>query len=444
MQRVEGSKGRRVKCRRLEPLNPRTLWLLLFTVCLLSTAAYADELKLQDLIDEALKNNHDLIISGLKVETSKYRIPQVESLPDPMFMFGYQNEGWNRYTYGEMQGAQWMFSASQLFPFPGKRSLKGELAAKDSEGLKAQHDYVRHALIARVRELYYDLFLTYKTLDLIGEKKALFQRIEDAALARYSSGMAPQQEVIMAQAEKYMLMEKEEMLRQKLQFIEAMLNATVGRDVNSPLGRPVEPVHTSYKNSMDDIIKMAHENSPQVKSKEKMIAAAETQVRMAEKEYYPDFTLAGSVFKRKGEFEDMWSLTTTINIPLFYRTKQKMAVLEAESALSEAKHELDATRFMLSSGIKEGYSMIISSERLMELYKGSLIPKAYQDFESAISGYTTGKVEAITVITRLKALTDYETLYWNQFAEREKAIGRLGALSGVSDPASAFSGEEKK
>ena len=45
-----------------------------------------------------------------------------------MFMFGYQNEGHDRYTYGEMQGAQWMFSASQMFPFPGKLPLKGEMA----------------------------------------------------------------------------------------------------------------------------------------------------------------------------------------------------------------------------------------------------------------------------------------------------------------------------
>ena len=45
------------------------------------------------------------------------------------------------------------------------------------------------------------------------------------------------------------------MLRQKQQSIEAMLNTSVGRDVNSPLGRPVEPVYISYKRSMDDIIK---------------------------------------------------------------------------------------------------------------------------------------------------------------------------------------------
>jgi len=412
---------------------------LLFTIhySLFTSVAFADDLKLQELIDEALKNNHDLIVSNLKVNTSKYRIPQVQSLPDPMFMFGYQNEGWNRYTMGEMQGAQWMFSASQMFPFPGKLGLKGEMASRDSESLKALYDYAKFVTIVRVKELYNDLFLTHKNMDLIKDRVSLFSRIEDAALARYSSGMSPQQvvdstlrEVLMAQTEKYMLIEKEEMLKQKQQSIEAMLNSTVGRDVNSPLGRPVEPVYIKYNYSMDELIKMSFENSPVIKSKEKMIASADAKVKMTEKEYYPDFTLAASVFKRRGEFQDMWSLTSTINIPIFYKTKQKMAVLEAESALSEAQHELEATKFMLSSGIRDNYSMLRASEKLMELYKSGLIPKTYQDFELAISGYITGKVEALTVITRLKLLIDYELLYWGQFVEREKALARLEALTG--------------
>ena len=76
--------------------------------------------------------------------------------------------------------------------------------------------------------------LPIRTLSLL-KKKAFFSRIEDAALARYSSGMGSQQEVLMAQTEKYMLLEKEEMLKQKIQSSEAMLNATLGRDIYSPL-----------------------------------------------------------------------------------------------------------------------------------------------------------------------------------------------------------------
>jgi cobalt-zinc-cadmium efflux system outer membrane protein len=389
------------------------------------------ELRLQDLISEALLNNHEVHIAGYRLDAAGYRISQAKSLPDPMFMFGYQNMGFRRITYGQADDAMLMFSASQMFPFPGKLALKGEMASKEAEGLKESRSSVRLRTVQKVKELFYDLLFTYKSIDIIRDRTALFSRIEDAALARYSSGMGPQQEVLMAQTEKYMLAEKEEMLKQKVQSIEAMLNATLGRDVNAPMGRPEQPPPTVLAGTLEEFLSVHIENSPFVKEKEKMAAAAEAKVRMAEKEYYPDFTLSASVFPRGGGMEDMWSLTTSINIPIFYRTKQRQAVNEARASLSEARHEALAARTMLSSAMRDNHSMMKTAESLMELYREGLIPKAHQDFEASIAGYVTGKVEAITVISRLKALLDFETLYWGQFSEREKAAARLHTLAGI-------------
>ena len=402
---------------------------LLFS--LIPGRAAAEELNLQSLIDEALQKNPEILAARARDDAFRYKIPQAESLPDPMVTFGYQNEGWEKYTYGEKQGAQWIFSASQMFPYPGKLGLRGEMAERDAESQSAMSASVRLQVIAKVKMLYYDLFLAYKSIDLLRDKTILFDRIEDAAVARYASGMGMQEEILMAQTEKYMLIEKEEMQKQKIQAAEAMLNSTVGRDLNAPIGRPAEFSRT-FKGSMEEILSVAYQNSPEIKSKEKMISAAEAKVKIAQKEYYPDFTINAGYFKRAGEFEDMWSLTTTINIPLFYKTKQRQAVLEAEVNLLAARHELEAVKFMLSAGIRDNYSMYKSAERLMELYRNGLIPKTSQDFESAISGYTAGKVDAITAINRLKTLIDLELSYWGQLVEREKAMARFEAMAGFT------------
>ena len=389
-------------------------------------------LDLQALINEALANNHDILAAETKWKAGTYRIGQATSLPDPMVMVGYQNEGWNQYTYGEMQGAQWMYSLSQMFPFPGKRGLKGEMASRDAESSEAMYRAQRLRTVASVKELYYDLFLAYKNIDIIAGKSALFSRIEDAAVARYSSGMATQQEVLMAQTEKYMLLEKETMLRQKIRSLEAMLNAAVGREANVLLGRPAEPAPTQFNHSMEELQEAAARQSPEIFSRERMVDAAQARVGMAEKEFFPDVTVAASVFTRTGPFEDMWSVTATFNIPLYFGAKQE-AVAEARSLSTGARHELVAARVMVSSGVKDNYSMLTATEKLMGLYKDGLIPKTYQDFELALSGYASGKVEVITVINRLRALLDFETLYWGQLVEREKAIARLEALTGMGE-----------
>ncbi len=414
----------------------------LFSCCLvISSAASAGDLRLQELIDEALKNSPEIRAVGSRALASTYRIPQAKSLPDPMFMVGYQNEGFKRYTYGKSDDAQWMFSASQMFPFPGKLGLKGEMASREAEGLSETLRETRLRTIEKIKELYYDLFYTYKSIDLIKDKQALFSKVEDAALARYSSGMGMQQEVLMAQTEKYMLLEKEEMLKQKVQSFEAMLNTAVGRDVKTPLGRPVEAEKTVFAKEMNEFLAIHLEHSPLVKEKEKMVSAADAKVRMAEREYYPDFTLTANYMNKGGDFEDMWSVTTAVNLPIFYRTKQRQAVLEAKASLEEARGELEAAKLMLASAVRDNYSMLKTAENLMNLYKEGLIPKTYQDFDSALAGYASGRIEAITVINRLKALLDFETLYWGQFVEREKAIARLEAIGdtgmgGHAEPAS--------
>jgi len=409
-----------------------SFFLLFSAGCFTASHANAQELTLPQLIDEALSNSPELRASQFRKSAAEYRIPQASALPDPAFSFGYQNEGFRKYTYGQSSDAQWMFSASQTFLFPGKLGLKGEMAAKESESIHANYDTLRLKITSRVKELYFDLYTAYKDIDLIHERRDLFNKVEDAALARYSSGKGSQQEVLMAQTEKYMLLEKEEMIRQKIQSIEAMLNATIGRTADAPLGRPAYLPPSTLSYTMEDLIKIAEERSPEIEAKDKMIKAAEAKVSFAKKDYIPDFTITGSYFARGNDFQDMWSLTTSINIPVFYRTKQRHAVNEANALVSEAQSEKESTRLTIASAIKDNYAMIKATDKLMSLYKDGLIPKSRQDVELALSGYATGSVDAFTVITRLKSVIDFEISYWGQFAEHEKAISRIEAIAGLS------------
>ena len=320
----------------------------IFSLTAAQAFAIEETVSLPDLIREALKNNPEIHVAEARVNAATHRIPQATSLADPMLMMGYENEGTDSlYTFGgETKGmpadSRWMFSLSQMFPYPGKLALKGEMATRDAESLKAMADATRLATEVRVKELYYDLFLAYTNIDLLTDQAALFSRLEDAALARYAAGMAPQQEVLMAQTEKYMLLEREEMEKQKIQSLKAMLNAALGRDALSPLGRPEKPQNTINNYRLDELIQMSYDRYPMIKSREKMVSAAEAKVQMAKKEYYPDFTIGASYFARSSQFPDMWNLTATINIPIFYRTKQREGVLEAEASLLEARKEVEA------------------------------------------------------------------------------------------------------
>ena len=395
------------------------------------TFALEGTLVLDELIAEGLRNSPEIQAARLRADAAGYRIPQAKSLPDPMATLGYQNDGFNRFTLGDSIMTMGIAGVSQQFPFWGKRALKGEMATRDAESEVALSAASRHRVVAQIKLVFYDLFLAYKTMDVLEDRTALFSKIEDAAQSRYASGTGMQQEVVMAQTEKYMILEKQEMQRQRLQALQGMLNAAVGRQVSAPLGRPALPAATRFPFTLDEAVGMAKEHSPDVRSKQKMVEGAEAKVKLARKEYYPDVTVGGNYFYRSGNLGDMWALTFSFNLPIFYKTKQEQALAEAQVSLSQAKRELAATELMLASSVKEGYSMVEAADRLMKLYKEGLIPKTNQDVQLAFSNYVTGRVDALTAITRIKNLLDYDLLYWGQLVEREKAIAKLHAVMGM-------------
>src|SRR5512137_78650 len=88
--------------------RPIVLFLIISAMLMLGAAQVvaaegAAPLVVQPLIEEALKNNHDVWVSEAKWRASSARSKQAGSLPDPMIMLGYHNEGWSNYSYGKEQ-----------------------------------------------------------------------------------------------------------------------------------------------------------------------------------------------------------------------------------------------------------------------------------------------------------------------------------------------------
>ncbi|MDA8085244.1 MAG: hypothetical protein M0Z75_00915, partial [Nitrospiraceae bacterium] len=96
----------------------------------------------------------------------------------------------------------------------------------------------------------------------------------------------------------------------------------------------------------------------------------------------------------------------------------------------KTQEDLEAMKLSLSSDVEVNFSLAGMAAHHMALYKGGLIPKTYEDFEAALSGYVAGSVPALTAIDRLRSLLDYEFKYWKQYAERQKAIAGIEAVTG--------------
>lgn len=406
------------------------LWGLAAILCMMSTPSVsAEDLRLKDLIDEALRNNPDIRAADAQAASSAQKVSREASLPDPVLSAGYQNEGFKKYTYGDSQFSWWMFSLSQTFPFPGKRSLQREAATYEAESAQAAAERVKREVMGRVSQAYYDFFLADKEIDLIQARKPLASRIEEAALARYASGNGAQEDVIMAQSAKYMLLESESMAISRRESAEASIRREIGRTGSTPLGRPVEPPPTPFTYTLQELVGKAENNSPELAERQRMVLVSEKRLSRAEKEAWPDITLMPQYFSLGNGMEDMWALTASIPLPIFYRQKQGAAIAESSWNLAGARKGLESTRLKIESDIRDSLATITASDKVIDLYRNALIPKARQNIDAAIALFASGRMNASDALTALKAPFDYELTLWQQRMQREKAIARIRVLT---------------
>lgn len=385
---------------------------------------------LGDLIATALQNSPEIKASEAKAAAMAQKVPMEGSLMDPMLSLGYQNEGLKKYSYGESPDAQWMFSLAQTFPWPGKRTIQEEAAALDAQAEKASAEMVRREVILKVTQAYYDLVLITKELDLIRTRRPLIEQMEDIALKRYAAGMLTQDEVLMAQAEKYMLLEAEEMAQGRKESAEAMIRQAMGSTDAAPLGRPVEALPTVFTYMQDELIDRANRESPEIRMREKLMLASIKRLGRSKKEAWPDVTVMGKYSSRGGGLEDMAELTFSVPLPLYYNSRQAAGISEASWMNASAQKELEASKFKAASEIRDNLAMIHAADRIMQLYRNALIPKSRQVIDAALASFSSGRMEASMALAKLKAPFDYELTAWQQQVLREKAIARIKAITG--------------
>ena len=120
-----------------------------------------------------------------------------------------------------------------------------------------------------------------------------------------------------------------------------------------------------------------------------------------------------------------------MQVPLYFWRKERFGVEEANFSLNEAKENYDAMGDNLLFQVKDSFVTAKTSEKLMELYSGGIIPQSSLSLESAISGYHVGDIDFLTLLSNLITLFNFELEYYNQLTMYQKALVRIEEITGL-------------
>lgn len=387
-------------------------------------------LDLTTLIQEALANNPEIRAAEQRYRAAQTRPSQAGSLPDPMIEGAYHNEPITPFTLGRTDFSFLRLGASQEVPFPGKLSLREDIASREAEREGQMLRATTLSVTARLKTAYDDLAFTHRALEILQRNKDFLRDLQKSAEARYQVGQGIQQDVVKAQVEVSLLTSRLLQLEQKREGLRATVNGLLNRPPLAPLGTPTPLQKSQFTATVEELQALALEHSPELKSAEIMIARNELGLSLAQREYYPDLVFKADYMNKAARLPE-WEVGVGVKIPLYFWRKQRYGVLEAAEGVGEARNTRQNVLQTVLARLKDLSVQARTAEQLTTLYQTAIVPQSRLSLESASAGYSVGNVDFLTLLNNVLVLREAELSYEEQLTEFEKSIAQLEELVGV-------------
>ncbi|WP_430735482.1 TolC family protein [Halodesulfovibrio aestuarii] len=388
-------------------------------------------------LELAAENNGELYAAFARWKAAIQKAPQVSSLPDPQLNFGVYivpvetRVGPQRLSYG----------LSQKIPWPGKLSAKEEVALRESDILKAKADSIKARIFKEVKVAYYELAYLNRAIELTSERIELLDYLESVIRARYSAGNALYADVLRSQVELDTSRNRKRSLEDLRSPLTARLNALMGRKYDEPVRIDNVIAGFELKVSDDQLRTWLESQNPELLNYEQQVASASAQIKVAEKNYYPDVTLGiTSIYTddaRTGDpsqnGRDPVIASVGINLPIWLDSRNA-AVEEGKEKRVAALKGKTGRKDILMADLEFVLFQYRDELRQKALYQDSLLPKAEQSVKVTMQAYQSGQVDLQEFISAETTYFDLYLAYARVLANQAQRIAQLEQLVGTELP----------
>ncbi len=418
----------------------------IFSVALLATgfgnSAYAQERSVQlatpalaALIAEALQNNPELRAAAKEIEAANQRVRPAGALEDPMLEAGLLNVPITPWRLNREDMTMKMLGLSQKLPYPGKRALREQVAAKDAQTLDYGLRESRNRVAREVKLAYYDLALTDETVRLLKSNRQILEQFLHIAESRYGVGQAAQAEVFRAQTQLGRMSEELLRMERERPVTEAELMRLLGRRGNAlPISVELPGLRETALN-VEALQQAALSERPQLLGLQSVIERGSKALDLARKEAQPDFDLRFSYGQREKDLagmrrEDLFSLTVAMNLPVWREDKIEPRIAEAQALREQALEMLQAQQNEVLARLRQQVALTEQSRKSVHLYETAILPQARLAVEAALAAYQVSRVDLLMLLDSQMTLFSYEISRARELVSFNKALAEIELLAG--------------
>jgi len=403
--------------------------IVLMILTALGIALSALSQTLNDYFKIAAENNPGLQASYREYEAALQKVPQVSTLPDPTFSFGYFISP----VETRVGTQQTRFSLTQMFPWFGTLKVQGDAAALRAEAKFQSFIDDRNKLYFQVASAYYPLYELKDWIRIENENITILESYKNITTKKFENGTGTMVDV----------------LRVDITLKDAQTNLSILRDKEIPLStsfnnllnRPEHEIvvisdSLRTKNLVDNFRKdTLIAGNPKVKALDLKFQASKTAELAAKRQGMPklgfglDYVIVGerSDMAVPDNGKDVLMPMVSITIPIFrgkYKASVKEAQLMQESYLNH-KEELANT---LISNYEMVWFEIQRQQELLSLYEQQ-IQTSQQSLNLLITSYGNSGKEFEEVLRMQQQLLKYQKMRVTALTQYQIAVAKINYLT---------------
>jgi cobalt-zinc-cadmium efflux system outer membrane protein len=388
---------------------------------------------LAGLLDEAGRNNPD-IIAALRGWQAAAQVPsQVSTLPDPQVTVQHFSVGSPRpfAGYSNSEFAYIGLCISQELPYPGKLSLRAEAAQRDAAASRERFEATKRSIFQQLKAAYFQLAYVQQTLGVLERDERLLEQIEKVAEARYRVGQGTQQDVLKAQLQRTKILRELAHHHELMESQQAQLKKILNRPPDSVDISVDDLTETPLGYTSEELLAKVRTQNPDVTGEQEMVRKQSLQVEMARKDRYPDFTVQYMWQHTAQQFRDYYMLSFSARLPIYKRRKLDPEMTQAVEELNRSRREYESHVQQAYFEVRDQFISAETAAQILKIYREGLIPQAMATFRAGLAAYESGAQGFETLLSTFLDVLTFDEEYWKTLAEHETALARIEQLTGV-------------
>ena len=390
---------------------------------------------LKELISEALKNSPEIKAAFSEKEAARLRISPAGALDDPMLEAGVINAPLSGSTFRREDMTMKMLGLSQRLPYPGKRALRREVAAKDAESVEQGYRETVNRVAREVKLAYYDLALAIESARLIKDTTLVLEQFLRIAESRYTVGQGTQADVFKAQTQLAKMSEELLRMEREIPVMEAELARLLGRTGAASIKAPLPQLQEAAFD-LGALRETALRQRPQLLALRTLVDKNAAAIDLARTEYNPDFDVRFSYGQRDNMLDgtrrsDMFSITVGINLPVWGKDKIEPRIAEALAMRDQAQSMYQAQQNEVFAKLRQQVATAEQSRASARLFDTAILPQAALTVESTLSAYRVSRVDLLTLLDSQMSLFNFRTGRAAAVVNLNKALAEIELLTGA-------------